>query len=160
LAILATARVNQWNDCNVCRHLLPAERFPHLPLWVGGLPKLLLLQMEDTLAADIAKLDRFDPVERALARTKAVQRVEAGGIACVDGDALIPIPSVHLDWIGHAMPRNYECASRRDRLYLYQLCWAESTAGYAVEFAITSASRASCAACRQPAKTNVPGVLN
>ena len=76
----------------------------------------MALQMEDTLAADIAELGRFDPLEHALARTKAVQRVEAGGVERVDGGALIPIPAVHLDWIGHARPRNYECASKRDRL--------------------------------------------
>ncbi len=86
----------------------------------------MALQMEDTLAADIAELGRFDPLERALARTKAVQRVEAGGVACVDGGPLIPIPAVHVDWIGHARPRNCECASKRDRAHLYQLCWVQS----------------------------------
>jgi hypothetical protein len=37
----------------------------------------MALQMENALAAEITELGRFDPVERALTRTKAVQRVEA-----------------------------------------------------------------------------------
>jgi hypothetical protein len=57
--------------------------------------------MEDPLAADIAELGRYDPLESALAGTKAVQRIEAGDVACVDGGAFIPIPAVDLDRIGH-----------------------------------------------------------
>src|SRR5206468_5462818 len=69
----------------------------------------MALQMKDALAADIADLGRFDPGERALARTKAVQRVDAGGVARVNGGALIPTPAVDVDRIGHARPRNDEC---------------------------------------------------
>jgi len=75
----------------------------------------MTLQMKDALSADAAELDRFDPVERALAGAKAVQRVEAGGVARVDGGALVPIPPVDINRIGHAKPRNYGCASTRER---------------------------------------------
>ncbi len=86
----------------------------------------MTLQMKDALSADAAELDRFDPVERALAGAKAVQRVEAGGVARVNGGALVPIPPVDINRIGHAKPRNYGCASTRERSHLYQLCRVQS----------------------------------
>jgi hypothetical protein len=48
--------------------------------------------------------------------TKAVQGVEAGGVARVDGGALVPISPVHVDRIGHPGPRNDERERKGDRL--------------------------------------------
>lgn len=62
----------------------------------------MALQMEHVFSADIAELGRFDPVERTVPRTKAVQFIEAGSVARVDRCALAPIAEVDVDRVGHA----------------------------------------------------------
>src|SRR5262249_20756843 len=101
-------------------------------------PADMALQMEDALSVDVAELDRFDRVERVLARTKAVQHVIASGVACVKGGALIPILAIDFERISHAKPRNCGYASKHDRLYLYQLLLAAKVSEMAVPGAAAS----------------------
>ena len=66
-----------------------------------GIPADMALQMQSALSDDVAEFARFDLMQRVLARTKAVKHVIAGRIACVNCGALIPVPAVDLDGVGH-----------------------------------------------------------
>jgi hypothetical protein len=82
----------------------------------------MTLQMEDTLAADITELGRFDPVERDLSRTKAVQPIKPvasrAWIAARSSQLrrLISIGSAMRAWMRKQV----------GEVELYQLCWRQS----------------------------------
>ena len=61
----------------------------------------MALQMQNALAGDIAEFGRFDLVQGVLARTKPLKHVIAGGIARMNGGALIPVPAVDFEVVGH-----------------------------------------------------------
>jgi hypothetical protein len=64
----------------------------------------MALQMEDALAADVAKLDRLNGVKRVLAGGKTIKHLAVVGVASVNGSLLVPVAAVD-DWIGHACPQ-------------------------------------------------------
>src|SRR3954453_10369026 len=61
----------------------------------------MALQMQHSLAGDVAKFGCFDRVQRVLAGTKPVQPIIAGGVACVNCRALVPVPAVDFDIVCH-----------------------------------------------------------
>ena len=48
-----------------------------------------------------AKFGRFNRVKRVLPRTKLVKQIGARDVARMNSGALIPVPSVHFDVVGH-----------------------------------------------------------
>ena len=71
------------------------------PYQAQRIPADMALQMQNALAGDVAEFGRFNLVQGVLAGTKPVQHVIAGGIARMNGGALIPVPAVHFDGVGH-----------------------------------------------------------
>jgi hypothetical protein len=57
--------------------------------------------MQHALSKDVAEFGRFDCVQNVLAGTKPVKLIIAGAVACMDCRALIPIPAVDVDVVGH-----------------------------------------------------------
>jgi hypothetical protein len=62
----------------------------------------MALQMQNALSGNVAEFGRFNRMQSVLARTKPVKHIIAGGIARVNCGALIPVPAVCFDVVGHA----------------------------------------------------------
>jgi hypothetical protein len=61
----------------------------------------MALQMQNALSGNVAELGRFNRMQRVLAGTKSVEHIITGAIACMNYGALIPVPTVHFDVVGH-----------------------------------------------------------
>jgi len=61
----------------------------------------MALQMQHALSGNVAKFGRFDRAKRVFADAKPVKRIGAGKVARVNCGALIPVPPVYFDVVGH-----------------------------------------------------------
>ena len=78
----------------------------------------MALQMQNALSADVAKFSRFDRMQGVLARPKPVKHIITSGIARMNSCALIPVPAIYFDVVGHANSLIYAKAAlvdHRDR---------------------------------------------
>jgi hypothetical protein len=62
----------------------------------------MALQMQNALSGYIAEFGRFNRMQRVLACTKPVKHIITGAIACMNCGALIPVPTIDFDVVGHA----------------------------------------------------------
>jgi hypothetical protein len=62
----------------------------------------MALQVQHALAGNVAKFGRFDRMQGVLAGPKPVQHIIAGSVARMNCGALIPVPAVDFDVVGHA----------------------------------------------------------
>jgi hypothetical protein len=61
----------------------------------------MALQMQNALSGNVAEFGRFDLVQSVLACTKPVEHIITGGVARMNCGALIPVPTVYFDVVGH-----------------------------------------------------------
>ena len=83
----------------------------------AGRATVSALQMQDALSPDVAEFRHFNRTQRVLARPKPVEHVFTVGIACMNGGALVPVPAIDVEGIGHVCsilmtPSRFQCASR------------------------------------------------
>ena len=67
----------------------------------------MALQMQNAFSADVAEFSRFDRMQGVLARPKPVEHIITGGIARMNSCALIPVPAIYFDVVGHANSLRY-----------------------------------------------------
>src|SRR5438874_3948829 len=75
--------------------------FRAAPYQAQGVPSDMALQMQHALSGNVAKLGRFDRVKRVFAGPKSLKQIGAREVARVNCGALIPVPPVYFDVVGH-----------------------------------------------------------
>jgi hypothetical protein len=66
------------------------------------IPTNMALQTENALPGNVAEFGRFNRTQSVFARPKPVKHIVTSGIACMNCGALIPVPAVHFEVVGHA----------------------------------------------------------
>ena len=61
----------------------------------------MTLQMQNALSGNVAEFGRFNRIKGVLARPKPVKHIITSGIACMNCGALIPVPAINFDVVGH-----------------------------------------------------------
>src|SRR5438093_7755143 len=80
----------------------------------------MALQMQNALSADVAEFSRFDRIEGVLARPKPVKHIVTGGIARMNDCALIPVPAIYFEMVGHANSLRYASVNAKAALVDYR----------------------------------------